>query len=121
VAAAQAQVKRLEASGKNRPKIANLLIAGRSEQTIEDPEAKGPDGKPVKLKVPGVPKTKQLVASVALDLALDGHVSKHNVERLHKRGLSLRDLGFPTKAPPLKKAAADPLRPAGVAGPAGVN
>jgi hypothetical protein len=48
-----------------------------------------------KVRDPGVPKApSQLAASIALDLEFDGHVSRRNIAELHKRRLSLNQLGF---------------------------
>jgi len=59
--------------------------------------------------VNGVPKTtgakpaiNSLFASVALDMAYDGHVSAHNVRRLHALGYRIDSLGYPTKAAPAR-------------------
>lgn len=43
------------------------------------------------------PKTTQLFASIALDMAWDGHVSARNVEELHRRGYSVKQLGLKTR------------------------
>jgi len=40
------------------------------------------------------PTVDPLYASVALDMIYDGHVSRQNAERLHKRGLSVDDLNL---------------------------
>jgi hypothetical protein len=41
---------------------------------------------------PAVPKFDQLVASMALDMAYDGHVSRANANRLHKLGYKVSDI-----------------------------
>lgn len=46
-----------------------------------------------------VPAIDQLYASVALDIAYDGHISQANIKRLHARGVKVNALGYPTKAP----------------------
>lgn len=51
-------------------------------------------------KIPAIKALPQLSASVALDLAYDGHVSQRNVVELHKRGYSLNQLGLPTSVKP---------------------
>lgn len=38
-----------------------------------------------------------LTASVALDVAYDGHISQYNVDRLHKAGISVNQLPWPTR------------------------
>ena len=39
-----------------------------------------------------------LYASVVADILIDGHVSRYNANRLHARGLKLKDLGLPSYA-----------------------
>jgi hypothetical protein len=74
---------------KSRHEMALDLVQGVPAQTITDPKT----GQ--KVRDPGVPKApSQLAASIALDLAYDGHVSRRNVAELHKRRLSLNMLGF---------------------------
>jgi hypothetical protein len=73
----------------SRHEMALDLVQGVPAQTITDPKT----GQ--KVRDPGVPKApSQLAASIALDLAYDGHVSRRNVAELHKRRLSLNMLGF---------------------------
>jgi hypothetical protein len=38
-----------------------------------------------------------LTASIALDVAYDGHISQYNVNRLHKAGISVSQLPWPTR------------------------
>lgn len=74
-------------SGTSRETVAKWLTQGRESQTVEV------DGK--KVKVPGIPKSSSpLAASIALDLAYDGQISRKNVEELWRRGITLRGLGI---------------------------
>lgn len=95
------QAKRLQSSGRSRSEIGQLLIQGRSPQTIDD-------GKGGKVPVPGVSKVGQLYASVALDILYSGRVSKKNRKLLNARGLTVKGMGFkgPMTAEERKKAAA---------------
>jgi hypothetical protein len=92
-----------KADGTSRGDAAALLLNGSKEQRIalHDPATGKPlydkDGKPRVKVIPGVPKIgHQLLLSVALDVAYDGHVSRANHRALLHRGLSVRDLGLPT-------------------------
>lgn len=38
-----------------------------------------------------------VTASVALDVAYDGHISQYNIDRLHKAGISVNQLPWPTR------------------------
>lgn len=78
-------------SRQPRSQVAKWLVDGRPAQTVEDPKtgAKG--------KLPGIPKTDELYASVALDLAYDGHVSDRNRKLLNDLGISVKQLGLPTR------------------------
>jgi hypothetical protein len=56
-----------------------------------------PDGTPVTSDDPGFDAAKsQLLASVALDMAYDGHISRRNQKLLHARGIQLKPLGLVT-------------------------
>lgn len=86
------QAKRLKQSGYGRHEAASLLLTGRSPSTVKDGNNT--------LKVPGIPKTPQLIASIALDMSYDGHVSRRNVDRLHKAlRTQVKNTGLPTHAP----------------------
>jgi hypothetical protein len=39
-----------------------------------------------------------ITASVALDVAYDGHISQYNVDRLHKAGIAVNQLPCPTRS-----------------------
>lgn len=43
-----------------------------------------------------IPSFEELWASVALDLAYDGHISGRNVKKLHDRKIKINSLGYPT-------------------------
>lgn len=58
------------------------LLEGRPSQTV--------DGK----KLPAIPKTKALWASIALDLAWNGRISSRNARELRKRGYRVKKFGW---------------------------
>lgn len=61
-----------------------------------------------------VPSIDQLYASVALDIAFDGHISQANIKRLHARGVKVNALGYPTKGPkPARSLLDNVLHPGG--------
>lgn len=93
VGAAVAQAKRLQAAGRDRHEVAALLRDGRPGQAVVDPKS----GQSV--NVPGVDTYGELVASIAADAVYDGHLSRRNVERIHKRKYKVQPLGIATKAP----------------------
>jgi hypothetical protein len=69
--------------------------------------AKLPDGSPARAghaRRPRVQAAKsQLLASAALDMAYDGHLSRRNEKLLHARGIQLKPLGLVTYGEWLKK------------------
>lgn len=68
-----------------RHELAPILVSGR-------PARNTPQG-----TLPAIKAAKsELAASVALDVAYDGHVSRRNAQQLHKLGISVKDLGLPT-------------------------
>jgi hypothetical protein len=79
---------------RSRAEAAKLLVQGRTSQTVKTTDPKTNVAGSV--KIPGVPATDQLTASVALDLAYDGHVSKKNQRELRRRGFKVKGLGYPT-------------------------
>jgi hypothetical protein len=102
---AKAQVERVraevsdkdKAAGKterSRSEVAGIVVNGRPGQTIEN-DAKG-NPLPNKVVIPKVSPTDQLVTSVALDVAYDGHISTANLKKLHALGISVRELGIST-------------------------
>jgi hypothetical protein len=48
------------------------------------------------VKQKAIDKHDPLYTSVALDVLIDGHVSRYNAQRLHSRGLTVKDLGLPS-------------------------
>lgn len=82
-------------TARDRAESAKILVNGREGQTIENDKDGNALANPV--KIPGVKATEELYASVALDLAYDGHLSTKNMKALQKLGLSVRDLGLNTK------------------------
>lgn len=82
-----------KSKGVERNKVATALVRGTADQT-------DPDTKKKKL---GVKKTSELWASIGLDLAYDGHISRVNRSKLRKLGYSMGQLGLP-KTPKRKPA-----------------
>jgi hypothetical protein len=87
--AAVAAAKKRQGLGEDRHAAAQLLLNGRSSTTV--------DHNGTKVKVPSISKIPKDVLSAALDYVYDGHLSRHNVEVLHKRGIKVKNLGVPTK------------------------
>lgn len=79
------------------------------------------DGTSVPSNLIGTPKTvddpgfdaakSQLMASIALDMAYDGHLSRRNEQLLHQRGIQLAPLGLVTYGDWLKQQRARPTAP----------
>jgi hypothetical protein len=82
------EAKTFKAHGGTRPDVGKLLITGAPAQTKKD---KNGDSQ----HIPGVTPHKALYVRVALDLAYDGHISPDTAKLLHKRGLSVKRLGYP--------------------------
>jgi hypothetical protein len=106
ISRAVAQAERVRAEGKGRHDAAGLLVNGRDEMTIKNAPRDGKyggqdlragDPLPVPIKIPGVKPAEEIYASVALDIAYDGHVSTRNMRLLQKMGLSVRELGLSTE------------------------
>jgi hypothetical protein len=98
--------KQYKKAGKNRHQVAQALLNGMKSQPkyedYTDPQTGTvkrrrvlKDGVPV--NTAAIPKFEQLLASVALDIAYDGHISRANVKKLHARGIRINDLGYPTR------------------------
>lgn len=98
VSSAVSYAKEFKAHGDKRSTAAQQLVQGKSSISITDPKTGA------KVKTKGVPKTDQLAASIALDLAYDGAISRRNRQELWKRGFTLDRLGYPQpKKPPTSK------------------
>jgi hypothetical protein len=98
-----AQAKQLKRGDRGRHEAASVMLVGRPVQTLKkDTGKKDKNGKPVvqTIKVPAIDSFDQVIASVGLDIAYDGHVSKRNQQILRKRypGV-LKALGLPLTAP----------------------
>ena len=76
----------LKVGGDDRRTAAPKLVHGT---TI--PAGTKPDPKTGEIPRP-VPKFGQLVASIALDMAHDGHISRQNARRLHELGYKVSDV-----------------------------
>lgn len=72
------QARRMKSGKFSRSQAGQTLLTGRP----------GRDGQP------GINKVDQLWASVALDIAYDGHLSRNNQRKLQSLGYSVRDLGL---------------------------
>lgn len=106
---ALADAKTLYAEGiHDRHKLATMLMHGRgagetvsvTQKTKDGSVTRkvpvGPDGQPIKDAPAVIDKHKALYTSVALDVLIDGHVSRPNARRLHDLGITVEDLGFPS-------------------------
>lgn len=86
ISLALAQAKRLKREKLDRAGAAQVLTEGREKIKGEK------DG--TEFEIPEVPKFAGLWASIALDLAYDGHISARNARLLRKRGIRVRKLGY---------------------------
>lgn len=103
--------------GMSRAQIVQKLTAGRPQQTIKvDPDTGKKLDQPIVL--PAIPAYKPTLAmTAALDLALDGHLSRATQEKLHRRKFSIKDLGLgPTYGQWKKRGGKQPRRQTGGAG-----
>lgn len=87
-----------------RPQIVEKLKKGRPQQTVYAdaktglPVAQGTPGA-VKQTLPKIPQFQaDLRMTAALDVALDGHLSRATQKRLNNAGFKVKDLGLPTYA-----------------------
>jgi hypothetical protein len=123
VGSALAVVQQQKKLGRSRTEIARTLINGRPAQTITlspgDPGYDASNPSANKVSVPALPKVGQLALSVALDQAFDSHVSGHNVNELHRRGYSVKTLGFNTTKPKSRRKRAPSRKVSVPLGPAG--
>lgn len=78
VGSALSQAKAMASAGRPRGSAAKTLVQGRPVTTVE-----ADDG--TELKLPAIDSTSPLIASIALDLAYDGHISERNRQRLIDR------------------------------------
>jgi hypothetical protein len=80
----------------SRAQIVEKLKQGRPQQRIDtDPDTGEKLANPVSL--PSIPQYKaDLKMTAALDIALDGHLSKATQRRLHRSGFSIEQLGLPS-------------------------
>lgn len=114
LAVAQRRKAALEIKGVTgrdaRRRTADLLVKGREEVPEEvnwerydelrkkDPNMSEAEAK-AKATEPGLPALEpfqEKLASIALDVAYDGHVSRENAKWLHRQGFTLKDLGLPS-------------------------
>jgi hypothetical protein len=92
----------------SRAEIVQKLTKGRPQQTVLVDKAGNPLGEgltPQEKKQKGARKVTlekipafepNLKMTAALDVALDGHLSKVTQKKMHAAGLSLKQLGLPT-------------------------
>lgn len=91
IAAAIKQAKKMKAAGRSRSEIGDLLVTGRESQTIKDDNGNS-------VKIPKIPSYSEIYASAALDLVYGKRITRNNVQKLHKRGIKVNALGYPTTA-----------------------
>jgi hypothetical protein len=110
VSSIQSWIRQNRADYGSRHEMANDLVTGVPASTIKV-DSKGKP-LPAPVRDPGVPKAPSvLAASIALDLEFDGHVSRRNIAELHKRRLSLNQLGFKGAAGTKPRPKPKPVRP----------
>lgn len=85
-------IKRLRAKNPSG-KIREVLATGRAAETKETEK----DGKKSKKHVAAIPKLSKDAINAAYDLVENGELSKANIDALHRAGISVRQLGYPTK------------------------
>jgi hypothetical protein len=103
------QIQSMLADGDTRAEIATSLVQGEPAYKIKAGTPNPATGEKAKtdITVPAIKAMSPLVVSISLDLALDGHVSKRNLEELHRRGLSVKQLGLPTHVSKAQQLSAD--------------
>ncbi len=82
-----AAAKQIKATGQSRSIAAQYLTSDRPSKSSTDTAGNT-------VNTPGRKANDELTASVALDLAYDGHISRRNVQRLHDQRFSLKTLGL---------------------------
>lgn len=82
-----AAAKQIKATGQSRGIAAQYLTSDRPSKSSTDTAGNT-------VNTPGRKANDELTASVALDLAYDGHISRRNVQRLHDQRFSLKTLGL---------------------------
>jgi hypothetical protein len=92
------EAKALKSRNLGRHQAAGLLLAGRDKTTIEK---RNKQGKVIeRIPVPKVGQYDQLMASIGLDMAYDGHISRRNLAILRKRYPGVyKQLGIPGPIP----------------------
>jgi hypothetical protein len=96
-AVSDAKASGIPLDAAHRHQLATFLMAAQPEQAVTQ-NVKTKDGS-VSRKVVQRPATQAhdaLWTSIALDVLIDGHVSRYNANRLHARGLKVEDLGYPS-------------------------
>lgn len=117
-------VARIQQSGKRKQKSAAQWMApGDQRQTAKDLGQAAAWARKLKqtgydrhraaktlstgLKLPSftVPAiSDEVLLSVGLDMAYDGHISRNNVRRLHRKGVKVKPLGYATRPKPRRAA-----------------
>jgi hypothetical protein len=82
ISGAIGQAKALKREGLGRHKAAGVLLSGRGSSSAGTRDKQGGT---TRSTVPAVPSYDQLFASVALDMAYDGHVSSRNLDLIKRR------------------------------------
>lgn len=95
-----------------RANAARWLVTGQPAQPLYDEIVDPKTGKTTQqrrldsagraMSSPAIPAFDPVLASVALDMVFDGHISRNNLKRLHERGIKVKALGLTTKAPPAR-------------------
>lgn len=88
---AQQTVAQLQAGGRSRGQIIALLTTGRPAMTVK---ANGQN-----VKIPAIPAAPAAAANAAVDLTFDGGVTPGTARVLHRRGISIKRLGYKLLSP----------------------
>jgi hypothetical protein len=109
---ARGHADRLKSSGRSRDEVLSLLISGRESQTIKNDEKGAPLPNPV--KVPSVPRVREVWARAAVELAFANRVSPATRRRLKALGYDLGSLGIGKAERPVRPRSTGPnaVRPA---------
>lgn len=99
---ALATAKSIKAEGDSRALAAAYLTQDRPSKSKRDPATN------TTTSTPGRKANDELSASIALDLAYDGTISRANIQRLHAQRYSLKTLGLADRTARAKRKQAGP-------------
>lgn len=99
---ALAAAKQVKGAGQDRATAAAYLTSDRPSKSQRDPASN------TTTSTPGRKANDELSASIALDLAYDGTISRANIARLHAQRYSLKTLGLADRTAASKRKKAGP-------------